>query len=198
MIDDIEFTTRTGPASSSRYIEVYDPDGLFVSRHTNFEECTESAFQYAKARDLGGEYEFRTPNKIMAVEIVQYIPGTQIDPPKVEDIASLAPGIASAVGFVGSVIQPSGQLTVYPNEDPAQLDSASIFFPDRAVITNVSATFEVRTQVLLGGTLNVYDYGYFDYENTTSATGAASFQYVVFNYDNLNNDTTGTWTITVQ
>lgn len=58
-IEDISYTTQSSAESNGRYITVYAPDGSYVSRHNNMEECTESAINYAEANGLEGDLVFR-------------------------------------------------------------------------------------------------------------------------------------------
>ena len=101
-------------------------------------------------------------------------------PPNVVDVVER--GLATKMGWI-----PEEQYQG-PKEE---------FIPAREFITNTAATFQVTAENLLGGTLNVYDYGYFDYERGAQ-TGTASFDYTVYDYDGLGNNTSATWTINVQ
>lgn len=86
MIETLAYTTRPGPSSSSRYIEVYDPDGNFVSRHTTSEECTESIVQYVQSRNVGGRFELRYPNKTVDVGLATIpVPDPVPDPDPTPD-----------------------------------------------------------------------------------------------------------------
>ena len=63
-VKDVTFTT-------SGYIEVYDPDGNYVSRHRSLDEARESALTHAIDANIEGshEYNFQQPTTRMSITI---------------------------------------------------------------------------------------------------------------------------------
>jgi hypothetical protein len=69
----IEFTSRAGASSSSRYIEVYYGEE-YVSRHAQETEAVESASKHAEDNQLvEANYEFRYPAKMVLIRQTQVI-----------------------------------------------------------------------------------------------------------------------------
>lgn len=68
-IDRITYTTRASKESDGGYITVYAPDGSYVSRHRDMEECSESAISHAEAGEAEGDlvYRFVPPEKHMTI-----------------------------------------------------------------------------------------------------------------------------------
>lgn len=83
----VTVTSRSGTASSSRYIEVYRlPDNALVSKHVVETDAFESAVTDAEARGGDGDYEIRFPSKMVIVrrsDIVSTEPGGGVLPPSI-------------------------------------------------------------------------------------------------------------------
>ena len=194
-------------ATTTTYQRPADPTGLSVLSKTDqtvlldWDDNSES--------DLAGYRVYKSTDNITFTEVITLTSTSAYNVPNLQIstlyyfkvIAVNTTGAES--GFSNTVSETTNAgsgdpfLLVYPNNDPTQLDSSSIFYNDISVITNTAATFQVTAENLLGGTLNVYDYGYFDYERGAQ-TGTASFDYTVYDYDGLGNNTSATWTINVQ
>lgn len=65
--DRVTFTTPG-------YIEVYAPDGSFISRHRLGDEAKESAFNFATSTGQGGDYILRPPDTRMNIRLVTPTP----------------------------------------------------------------------------------------------------------------------------
>lgn len=70
-IESLEFTT-------SGFIEVFAPDGTYISRHRLVDEARESAIRYVLANGVGGTYRFVSPETTMTVQVSD-APTTQVE-----------------------------------------------------------------------------------------------------------------------
>lgn len=113
-IEDISYTTQPSAESNGRYITVYAPDGSYVSRHNNMEECTESAINYAESNGLEGDLIFRfvPPEKHMRLVKKAIV----LPPPVTQTIT--AQGGTGSVSIPGSSPFVSAQT---PGGDPYDL-----------------------------------------------------------------------------
>lgn len=118
MIERVTYTTQPSAQSMGRYITVYAPDGSYVSRHINMEECTESALSHAQSHQQGGTYRFVPPEKHMSVQIIKTVPGVYTG----SFIASVTAGRVNAIGSAGTV------QALNPSSEPYDLSGFSIPF----------------------------------------------------------------------
>lgn len=113
-LESLTFTQRPGEPSSSRYIEVCLGDEL-ISQHLSQDEAVESAIADLEGREAGDyDYEFRTPNTVMSVRLINPAIGGQ----GTGGQADITPPLAPAGGFLSNYAADSVRINWASNSEP--------------------------------------------------------------------------------
>lgn len=102
---EIRFTSRSGPPSASRFNEVYDPNGVLISRHVSEFEAVEAATRYATRNEIEGDYEIRTPNKTVSIRLLNPAVGGQAGEAPVDVTPPLAPVGGALSNFTATSVR---------------------------------------------------------------------------------------------
>lgn len=58
-------------SSTKGYIQLYAPDGTFISQHRLLKECTQSAFKYAVENGVEGDYRCVFPEEVITIDLAE-------------------------------------------------------------------------------------------------------------------------------